>query len=723
MQPEKLGPFQIGRVLGRGGMGVVYEGFHEETGEIAAVKVLLDTFEEENDTRLRFEAEIDTLKRLRHPNIVRLFGFGKDQGLLYYVMELVDGASLYNELKQKRFFHWYEVAKIGMEICQALRHAHDRGVIHRDVKPANILLEKNGTIKLSDFGIASLFGSQHLTDNNAVVGTLEYMSPEQALAYPVGPRSDMYSLGTVLYSLILNKPPFIAKNLAEIIKKHQENIIEPIRVTRIDVPEEMENIVLNLLQVQSEVRPQSPFAVARRFQTLLQMQFGQIEKIIIRPTNTTDNSAQPINQSQDAIIDLSVIPLDNDSRNNNNFLLPDSSNKNINDDADITKSITNIEQLNLNNNSNLNTTQFDFDRQNNNNPPVNTSLKNNNISSSQPEINNNNNVLPNPVSQPKDDLAVVKKPVVADKSKTDTTRQTQHLIFTRVSEHELDGLSNLRTPPSSPISLQTIFASVCLLLIGGIIYYLLQPVSPDILYDRIQSKLHSKGEENNFSVESLRRAESEIRFFLDHYADHQRIGQVRIYADQLDIANLERRLERRRQFSDPASISQVERAYLEATSWITSDPMKAISKLKAVIDLFGNDTVPLKIETNDNNSNENNTDNKINPEFSNGEIKKNYNRRLQSPTEMCVELARRRLHEIEKTIETITSDQEAFLNKRIQDAKILIESEEPEQAQKILSGIIELYGSQNWAAKYINESNKLLDKIKIKIKQKNKNSN
>ncbi|NLE37880.1 MAG: serine/threonine protein kinase, partial [Pirellulaceae bacterium] len=140
MIPEKLGPYRLGRRLGRGGMGAVYEGLNEETGDRAAVKVLSGQFSHEEDFRQRFASEIETLRRLRHPNIVRLFGFGQQDDQLFYAMELVDGISLEEELRQGRRFHWQEVLRIARQTCDALRHAHDRGVIHRDIKPANLLL-------------------------------------------------------------------------------------------------------------------------------------------------------------------------------------------------------------------------------------------------------------------------------------------------------------------------------------------------------------------------------------------------------------------------------------------------------------------------------------------------------------------------------------------------------------------------------------------------------
>ena len=303
MQPNQLGPFRIERVLGRGGMGAVYEGIHVETGEIAAVKALLSTLEEDDELRLRFEAEIDTLKRLRHPNIVRLHGFGEENGMLYYVMELVDGPSLHQELKKRRVFDWSEAAKIGLEMCSALKHAHDRGITHRDIKPANILLERQGTTKLSDYGIAQLFGGSHLTNANAVVGTLEYMSPEQALANPVGPRSDLYSLGAVLYAILAGRPPFAAKSLSEVLRKHQYTTPDPIRATRFDVPDELEAIILDLLKIKQEDRPSNAYMAGKRFQSLLQALVGPPEKILVKPMGddaVTMPSLGPISLPSDA---------------------------------------------------------------------------------------------------------------------------------------------------------------------------------------------------------------------------------------------------------------------------------------------------------------------------------------------------------------------------------------------------------------------------------------
>src|SRR5258708_2978541 len=181
MQFEQLGPYKIGKRLGRGGMGAVFEGVNADTGQAAAVKILNPHLNDDQGFRERFEMEIETLKKLKHPNIVRMLGYGEQDGHLYYAMELVKGHSVEEELALGRRVTWREVVQQGVKLCKALRHAHDHGVIHRDLKPANLLLtEADNEIKLTDFGIARLFGNNRLTMDGALVGTAEYMSPEQA---------------------------------------------------------------------------------------------------------------------------------------------------------------------------------------------------------------------------------------------------------------------------------------------------------------------------------------------------------------------------------------------------------------------------------------------------------------------------------------------------------------------------------------------------------------
>src|SRR3954468_6202297 len=244
MALEKLGPYKLERLLGRGGMGAVYVGRHESTGDRAAVKLLSGHLAEDPTFRERFHQEIETLKRLLHPNIVQLHGYGEEDGQLYYVMELVEGRSLQDELLAGRRFEWREVTRLGIAIAHALKHAHDRGIIHRDLKPANLLIDAQEHIKLADFGIAKLYGGANVTAEGGMLGTADYMAPEQASGKPVSSRCDLYSLGSVLYALLTGKPPFAADTMVEVIAALQSETAVSVRRMAPDTPEELDNIIL-----------------------------------------------------------------------------------------------------------------------------------------------------------------------------------------------------------------------------------------------------------------------------------------------------------------------------------------------------------------------------------------------------------------------------------------------------------------------------------------------
>jgi serine/threonine-protein kinase len=256
MQFEQLGPYRLGKKLGQGGMGTVYAGIDSESGEAAAIKVLASGLAAEEGFRARFEAEIESLKKLRHPNIVRLYGYGEQSGTLFYAMEQVNGTSLEEELRAGRRFDWREVTQIAIKLCRALKHAHDHGVIHRDLKPANLLMTSDGEIKLSDFGIARLFGNTRMTSDGGVLGTAEYMAPEQAEGRAVTDRCDQYSLGGVLYALLAGRPPFRAKSFVEMLQLQRFAAPEPVTRFAPQTPAELARIIHQLL----EKEPQKRFA-------------------------------------------------------------------------------------------------------------------------------------------------------------------------------------------------------------------------------------------------------------------------------------------------------------------------------------------------------------------------------------------------------------------------------------------------------------------------------
>jgi serine/threonine-protein kinase len=254
--------------LGRGGMGTVYAGVHCTTGQRAAIKLLAEAFAEDERFRERFMAEVETLKKLRHENIVTLLGYGEEEGRLFFVMELVDGPTLEAELRAGRRFTWREAAGIGVQVCAALKHAHDSGVIHRDLKPGNLMLDRDGKVKLADFGIAKLFGTTGLTLAGSMIGTPDFMSPEQTEGRPVTPRSDLYSLGCVLYALLAGGPPFQGATVTQVVDRVRFEKPRPLRAMVSEVPEAFDDLVLLLLRKDPEERVATPQLLGNLLQAM-----------------------------------------------------------------------------------------------------------------------------------------------------------------------------------------------------------------------------------------------------------------------------------------------------------------------------------------------------------------------------------------------------------------------------------------------------------------------
>ena len=277
MPIEHLGPYRIDRLLGRGGMGAVYVGVHQETGERAAIKVLAESLAVDARFRERFQGEVDTLQRLRHKNIVTLQGYGQEEDIHYFVMDLVDGPSLDGELRTGRRFSWREVVDIGVQVCAALKHAHDHGVIHRDLKPANLLLAADGTVKLTDFGIAKLFGGSHLTLEGSMVGTPDYMSPEQIEGKPATPRSDLYSLGCVLYALLTGKPPFSGATITAVMDRVRFEAPRPVRLAAPQTPPDLDDLISQLLRKDADQRIATPQLLSNLLQAMTHALAGRDE--------------------------------------------------------------------------------------------------------------------------------------------------------------------------------------------------------------------------------------------------------------------------------------------------------------------------------------------------------------------------------------------------------------------------------------------------------------
>jgi eukaryotic-like serine/threonine-protein kinase len=272
----KLGSWVLEKELGRGGMGQVYLARQEpppaDGPRRAAVKVLAAELAVEPGFLLRFRREIDVLRQLDHPHIVRFLESGAQDGRFYFVMEYVDGPTFQELLEEQGRLPWPEVLDLALQIAPALKHAHDRGIVHRDVKPANLMRVQNGpetpgTVKLTDFGIAALFASEHLTVTGGVVGTAEYLSPEQAAGKPVTRRSDLYSLGVVLYTLLTGQTPFSGAIL-DLLQKHRFGQFDRPRRIVPDVPHDLDDVVCQLLEKEPARRPADGAVLYRRLERI-----------------------------------------------------------------------------------------------------------------------------------------------------------------------------------------------------------------------------------------------------------------------------------------------------------------------------------------------------------------------------------------------------------------------------------------------------------------------
>ena len=269
MHPDRIGPFLIEKRIGAGGMGNVYLARHEQTGQVVAVKELPASLSREGGFVHRFNREIEAMRKLNCPNIVKLYDSGEDHEIYYYSMEYVDGETLTSRLRRERRIPWLEAIEISQQICAGLKHAHDAGVVHRDLKPSNLMLSKDGVVKITDFGVAQIFAAERLTVTGGAVGTAEFMSPEQVTGSRTDKRSDLYSLGTVLYTMIVGQPPFLGETASDIMQKQRFGRFDPPKNYVPDIPVSLNDLVCQLLEKSPEKRPPDAFVTSKRLQEIV----------------------------------------------------------------------------------------------------------------------------------------------------------------------------------------------------------------------------------------------------------------------------------------------------------------------------------------------------------------------------------------------------------------------------------------------------------------------
>jgi tRNA A-37 threonylcarbamoyl transferase component Bud32 len=256
--------YELGPVLGQGGMAKVYQGLDRQLGRQVAIKVLAPPFDRDREFVERFQREARAAAGLSHPNIVAVFDSGSDDGTHYIVTELVEGETLADRLRRDGPMPQAEAVAVAVDIARALAAAHERGLIHRDIKPGNVMLRPDGRVKVVDFGIARAAGSDTLTNTGVVLGSTAYLSPEQASGQPVDERADLYALGCVLYEMLTGRVPFSADTPIATMYRHV-NEDPPPPSTFAPIPPELEDIVMRAL----EKDPKRRFASALELENAL----------------------------------------------------------------------------------------------------------------------------------------------------------------------------------------------------------------------------------------------------------------------------------------------------------------------------------------------------------------------------------------------------------------------------------------------------------------------
>ena len=295
--------YEIVEVIGAGGMAVVYKAIDQRLNRFVAVKILRDELARDEEFRARFQIEAQAVAMLSHPNIVSVYDVSHTAGVEYIVMELIEGVTLMQYMQKKGALSWKEAAHFSTQIAKALEHAHSKGIVHRDIKPQNIMILRDGTIKVADFGIAALESAQEQRSDQTV-GSVHYIAPEQARGETPDTRSDIYSLGVVMYEMLTGQMPYDGETAEQIALKHIAGVAVPPRQLNAEIPEELERITLKAMNADIRERYQSASELLtdledfRKQQAALGRDSGEeyedYEGVIpdVRPIGTTGEMSQ-----------------------------------------------------------------------------------------------------------------------------------------------------------------------------------------------------------------------------------------------------------------------------------------------------------------------------------------------------------------------------------------------------------------------------------------------
>lgn len=291
------GRYEITELIGVGGMADVYKAIDVMENRTVAVKILKDEFSNSEEFLRRFRNESKAIALLSHPNIVKIYDVGFTDEIQFIVMEYIDGITLKEFIDQQGVLRWKDALHFVTQILRALQHAHDKGIVHRDIKPQNIMLFSDGTIKVMDFGIARFARIDGKTLSDKTIGSVHYISPEQARGDMTDERSDIYSVGVMLYEMLTGKKPFDGDNPVAIALKHMEENAVPPRDIMPSIPEALEEIVIHAMEREPARRYQSAAEMIKdidRFKVDQSVVFGYRNNFDARPEEVSSLQANNI---------------------------------------------------------------------------------------------------------------------------------------------------------------------------------------------------------------------------------------------------------------------------------------------------------------------------------------------------------------------------------------------------------------------------------------------